>query len=511
MADDPVKPTGKGCGPCRGARSWHSSSQGAMSLTHPRTQVILRPHPADLPALREIEPALRRVQPAALMASPQRPKAHHSRASGPRSQAPSSYVPRPTHQLLWFPEEAVRRVPTSSFALARPVRWMPFALNTDEQSLVYYFESVASACLMVYGEDSSALLSTLIRMTLSGGSRSTVCLMQSMLAVSSLYLHGLQAQSIKYHTAALQAMRETADIGLTGVEPCEHVAAAMLLGSYEARILTQSYAQWAPYICAARDVAEKSSSNNVLRDDGDFMIILGWLHYHYVLGNFTILHWPRGISPGEWVERYDGTGAVPLDNPLADHVALVYPAGPSHKLLQYLVRALANLRSPSDPGFFTDAYQDYLKMLQRGIKEIDPVEPDEEFSLASSESTALTRIYQLAALVYIECCASNITVESSEVSEMVDEGFHLMEQLGMCNWPFPLLIFGCEARSDARRLQLLNLVSSAKRKKSGRNLRQVMSMVEFAWKQEDLGTKFISYVTRMQLLFATCGTVPIFL
>lgn len=263
------------------------------------------------------------------------------------------------------------------------------------------------------------------------------------------------------------------------------------------------------------------------------MIILGWLHYHYVLGNFTILHWPCGISPGEWVERYDGTGAVPLDNPLADHVAvcqhththnrigsfkaehtiaqLVYPAGPSHKLLQYLVRALANLRSPSDPGFFTDAYQDYLKMLQRGIKEIDPAEPDEEFSLASSESTALTRIYQLAALVYIECCASNITVESSEVSEMVDEGFHLMEQLGMCNWPFPLLILGCEARSDARRLQLLNLVSSAERKKSGRNLRQVMSMVEFAWKQEDLGTKFISYVTRMQLLFATCGTVPIFL
>lgn len=41
-------------------------------------------------------------------------------------------------QVLWFPEEAVRRVPTSSFALARPVRWMPFALNTDEQSLVYY-------------------------------------------------------------------------------------------------------------------------------------------------------------------------------------------------------------------------------------------------------------------------------------------------------------------------------------------------------------------------------------
>lgn len=86
--------------------------------------------------------------------------------------------------------------------------------------------------------------------------------------------------------------------------------------------MTQSYAQWAPYVCAARDVAEKSSSNNVLRDDRDFMVILGWLHYHYVLGNFTVLHWPRGISPGEWVERYDGIGIVPLDNPLADHVAV---------------------------------------------------------------------------------------------------------------------------------------------------------------------------------------------
>lgn len=93
---------------------------------------------------------------------------------------------------------------------------------------------------MVYGEDSSALLNTLIRMILSDSSRSTVCLMHSMLAVSSLYLHGLQAQSIKYHTAALQAMRETADIGLTGVEPCEHVAAAMLLGSYEVCFRTSS-------------------------------------------------------------------------------------------------------------------------------------------------------------------------------------------------------------------------------------------------------------------------------
>lgn len=102
---------------------------------------------------------------------------------------------------------------------------------SDLQHIVV--KSVAPACLMVYGEDSSALLSTLIRMVLSGSSRSTVCLMQSMLAVSSVYLHGLQAQSIKYHTAALRTMRAAVDHGLAGVEPCEHVAAAMLLGSYE--------------------------------------------------------------------------------------------------------------------------------------------------------------------------------------------------------------------------------------------------------------------------------------
>ena len=93
---------------------------------------------------------------------------------------------------------------------------------------------MASAALLTFGEDYTALRNTIICMAFSRPSAAATAVLRSILALSSLHRHGYQPQAVRYRGSAVLAMRESVYQGIDGHDAVQHIAAGMMLGCYEA-------------------------------------------------------------------------------------------------------------------------------------------------------------------------------------------------------------------------------------------------------------------------------------
>jgi hypothetical protein len=185
--------------------------------------------------------------------------------------------------------------------------------------------------------------------------------------------------------------------------------------------------------------------------------------------------------------------------------------GPAHELLSLFLKVQCTLRDPSHPDFRTAQYHEEIDSLEQQIKDVDPQSPDEELFLSAANASKVTELYQLALLIYLERCGHNAIGETTKITAFVQRAYQLLDELGTCNWPFLLLILGCEARGDAERLKILDLVAAAEdhvKERRSLNLDYAKNMVEFLWTQDDLGTRPQSYMAMMNAVFSTVGTFP---
>lgn len=179
--------------------------------------------------------------------------------------------------------------------------------------------------------------------------------------------------------------------------------------------------------------------------------------------------------------------------------------------MHYLLIIFQNILDPNEAEFRTDGHQQFLKLLEWKIRNINIKDENTESSLVStSHLIILTELYQLAALVYLERCARHVSCKSTKVDHLVDRGYQLLGELGQCNWPFILLIFGAEAHTEDRRLEILRLASEAEGGADARNLHYARRVSEFMWTQDDLGGESVIYFHKMQRVLASFPTVPTF-
>lgn len=92
---------------------------------------------------------------------------------------------------------------------------------------------VVVRALRIIGQSATTLRSALIRMAFSDSTPSAKAVLRALLALSSLHRHGSQKQAESYKYAALGAMREAARVQLQGKALLQHVAASMLLCTFE--------------------------------------------------------------------------------------------------------------------------------------------------------------------------------------------------------------------------------------------------------------------------------------
>ncbi|KAF1816827.1 hypothetical protein P152DRAFT_504320 [Eremomyces bilateralis CBS 781.70] len=401
---------------------------------------------------------------------------------------------------------------SGSPVLTTPVRWIPHQLDASQEALVQYFESHASFSLTTVGIDALKLRSTLLRLAFMSSAPASAAVLQSLLAVASLHCYGHQPRAAHYKLSAIQLLNESSKRGLETKEIIQHGAAGMLLASFEIQNPTETSSHWPWYVCGCKGIFYRACDDRLAWYDSDFLLLLGWIQYHEVVARFSFRHWRgHGAFERDYVADEGFTGLLPgiCGTGLAK---IPYPSGPSNEILSLLSEVYDNVVEPSDSRYNTDEYRNYLEVLEWRIKRATGPSHATQMTHSAPRPDApiVAKLYQLATLVYLERTSTKLSGQSEKVTQIVDSAFSIFRELETCQWPFPLLIFACEARGDGERMVILDLIAKTERKAHVRSLESLKTMVRFVWTQDDLAEGPIDYADKMSTLMSISDSVPSF-
>ncbi|KAJ5430954.1 hypothetical protein N7445_008686 [Penicillium cf. griseofulvum] len=327
-------------------------------------------------------------------------------------------------------------------------------------------QSTASSSLTTFGHDPTNVGSMLIRIALVNNAPSTAAVLRSLLALSSLHRSGLQPQAAELKIAALKALGVASNREIGTMETIQHVAAGMLLCSYEASCTS---GQWRSYIIGVKSVI-KASSIDAFKRDSDFNALLDWVYYHDALSRFSIAHWHRPAIDKSLVhldEPVDILSPLMNTDPCIE-VSIVFSFFTEVRLLIVIAQITHSTQSPfnkilksltevcslvaTKPSYMSssevDDFKGYLKILAWRIRSIPTPGTmiDENPSMAT-----LVELFQLATLIYLNRAFGDILEPATETQQRVERAFNIFSQLSSCERQFPLFILGCEAHTDAER------------------------------------------------------------
>jgi hypothetical protein len=184
------------------------------------------------------------------------------------------------------------------------------------------------------------------------------------------------------------------------------------------------------------------------------------------------------------------------------------------KFLNLVYDVFESILTSSDPRYRTKEYDKSLKGLElriqnfRATKIIDsPTKPGDIKSLMPKQNE--TELYMLSLLVYLERTARNFSGHSAKLTSYVDEAFEVLSRLETCISPFPLLILGCEARSEERRMIILELMDDIDTQ--SQSLQGVSRMLQAIWTQDDLATeRELDYAMKLDTVISSYPIMPTF-
>ncbi len=94
---------------------------------------------------------------------------------------------------------------------------------------------------------------------------------------------------------------------------------------------------------------------------------------------------------------------------------------------------------------------------------------------------------------------------------MVEKAHTLLDQLESFNLAFPLLIIGCEARTDEQRMKILEHIERGIQTSSLRSLHGLQNILQQIWVQDDLAVDFeLDYLSRLDTVISSYRIMPNF-
>jgi hypothetical protein len=168
----------------------------------------------------------------------------------------------------------------------------------------------------------------------------------------------------------------------------------------------------------------------------------------------------------------------------------------------------------SDPGYFSNDYNESIRSLEDRLGDVQPFSGiDKTAELTSSMvATATTvELYKLAGLIYLERISKNFSGQSEKINSYTSRAFQFLDGMGTCYLAFPLLIFGCEARTDNHRMTILDLIERTTKEVRSSTLEGVRSLIQSVWIQDDLETENeLNYVMKLNTVISSTSIIPIF-
>ncbi|KAL2786922.1 fungal-specific transcription factor domain-containing protein [Aspergillus keveii] len=375
----------------------------------------------------------------------------------------------------------------SSLSLKVPVPFTTLTYtDTDAQMLEYckYLESTASKSLAILGHDPKDLGRILLRMALINNSPSSTAVLRGLLAISSIHRYGLQGQGFELKISAIKALGEASRSTIGAAEALQHVAAGMLLCSFEIYKASCTSSQWWCYVTGVKQVLNASCWLH-FREDDTFSALLDWVFYHETLGRFSLLHW----RPTLHIEEAPRSA-------VCSGVEKLLPST-SNTLLWLLKQGCYHLATSTDLA----ASIEPLRSLAREIQKT-PLPDDSDPTL---------ELFQLSVLVYLNRMTNSTLEPAITTQARIQRAFTILETLKYCPRQLPLFILGCEARTDEERCIILELIDRTEDSASSRSTFIVKALTKAVWVQDDLaGERELDYREKMDVIVSVCSLLPTF-
>ncbi|KAF2870606.1 fungal-specific transcription factor domain-containing protein [Massariosphaeria phaeospora] len=389
-----------------------------------------------------------------------------------------------------------------------PLPWDPSTFEVGDEHLLQYFQCVASQSLTTFGHDPARLGNVLLRAALASNTESATAVLRSLLALSSLHCYGVCPQAFNQKISGLKALAVASRSTMGEAEIIQHIAAGMLLLSFEVYQASCTSSQWTWYIAGVKELFNSLPESN---RDMDVSLLMDWVYYHDVLAHFTLRHWRGGVTPLE------GTACRMLTGP-TEVSPKVLPGGPwflPHKrvseadqasmiILRLLSEVCNTVVVHPHAAMLEQELDDYigfLRVLDWRIRSIELRHKDRETATGME-------LYQLATLIYLDRVTENLLNQSTRTQQHIDRAFTLFSQLSSCERHFPIFVLGCEARADAQRAVILDLIARTETRASSRSFTHVKVLLQAIWAQDDLAESEMDYWNKLTRMISCCRIVP---
>ncbi|KAL2854589.1 hypothetical protein BJX68DRAFT_30323 [Aspergillus pseudodeflectus] len=325
-------------------------------------------------------------------------------------------------------------------------------------------------------------------MALINNSPSSTAVLRGLLALASIHRYGLQPQGFELKISAIKALGEASHSAIGPAEALQHVAAGILLCSFEIHKASCTSSQWWCFVTGVRQVLN-ASCWLPFRQDGTFTALLDWVFYHETLGRFSLLHW----RPTLHVEEEPQSA---VDSGLCIFVDKLIPSS-SNALLWLFKQGCFHLATSTDP---TECIEP-LRALAREIQDT---------TLLDSPDPTL-ELFQLSILVYLNRMTNSALEPNLTTQARITRAFTIFTTLKSCPRQLPLFIIGCEARTDEERCIILELIDRTEAAASSRSTFIVKALTKAVWVQDDLaGERELDYREKMDAIVSVCSLLPTF-
>ncbi|KAL4751359.1 fungal-specific transcription factor domain-containing protein [Aspergillus terricola var. indicus] len=371
---------------------------------------------------------------------------------------------------------------SSSLALKIPMPVTPSDLSITESQLLEYFEHTASRALAVLGHDPMRIRSILIPMALIDTSPSSTAVRQALLGLSSLHRYGVQTQAFEFKISAIKSLKAASHTKIGAAEALQHVAAGMLLCSFEIHRASCTSSQWHLFINGVKQVLY-ASSIFPFKQDSVVSTMMDWVFYHHSIGRFSTLHWRPALHT-----EY----CPPV---ICWSVSQLTPS-PTNTLL-----ILLNLGYQILSAIPESVPAGIPQTLGRELQSFSlPDTPDPTFEL-----------FHLAILVYFNRMTACALEPRSITQTRIQRALTIFAALDSCPRQFPLFIIGCEARTDEERCTVLELIDRTEKTASSRSVVILSALIKAVWVQDDLaGDRELDYREKMTAIISVCSLMPMF-
>lgn len=172
------------------------------------------------------------------------------------------------------------------------------------------------------------------------------------------------------------------------------------------------------------------------------------------------------------------------------------------------------IQKPTDALYHSEEYERALGCLENRIINSVILAPEGISDTMSGLSTAwmvTMEIFKIASLIYLNRASRNFSGTTPQIDAMVERAYVLLGYLETFDPAFPLLIIGCEARTDEQRMRMLDHIGRVMKASSLRDLLGLQDILQQIWVQDDLAVGYeLDYLNKLDAIITSYRIMPCF-